>query len=114
MPLVVVGVLLLLAHIADFGPFGNWPWWAIGLPFLGAVLWWQFADSTGWTQRRAMDKMEQRKKDRREQALASLGLDPRRRDSVRAAPDAASHGSSVGSADPTQRDPNPPRQEPRL
>ena len=39
MPMVIVGVLLLVAHLADFGPFGTWPWWAIGLGMiLGGAL----------------------------------------------------------------------------
>jgi small Trp-rich protein len=74
MPLVIVGVLLLAAWWADLGPFGHLPWWVVALPFAGAVVWWQFADSTGWTQRRAMDKMEQRKAQRRERAVEALGL----------------------------------------
>lgn len=73
MPMVIVGVLLLVAWMADFGPFGRWPWWAIALPFVFAVLWWQFADSSGWTQRRAMDKMEKKKAERREKAMVALG-----------------------------------------
>jgi small Trp-rich protein len=78
MPLVIVGVLLLAAWWADFGPFGQLPWWVVALPFAGAVAWWQFADSTGWTQRRAMDKMEKRKQDRRDRAMEALGLDHKR------------------------------------
>jgi small Trp-rich protein len=78
MPLVIVGVLLLAARWAEFGPFANLSWWWVALPFGLAVAWWQFADSTGWTQRRAMDKMEQRKVDRRERAMEALGMGHKR------------------------------------
>ncbi|MDO9071777.1 MAG: TIGR04438 family Trp-rich protein [Rubrivivax sp.] len=114
MPLVIVGTLLLIAHLADFGPFGSWPWWAIAAPFAGAVLWWSFADNSGWTQRRVMDKMERKKAERREKAMVALGLNTRReRGATRSKEDAARHNSPppatpvppAPSADPTRRDP---------
>ena len=113
MPMVFVGVLLLVAWWADIGPFGKLPWWAIALPFGIAVLWWHFADTSGWTQRRAMDKMERRKADRREKQMESLGLNHRRERQVTKAREDAARRSS---ADPTQQGdaPEPPRREPRL
>ena len=115
MPLVIVGVLLLLAKMADFGPVGGWSWWIVLAPFVGAVLWWQFADTSGWTQRRAMDKMERRKTERREKAMDALGLTRRREQmNTRARRDAARRVSSV---DPTHVDTRPPddeRREPRM
>ena len=47
MPLVIIGVLLLLAKVADVGPTASWAWWWVLSPFAGAVAWWAFADSTG-------------------------------------------------------------------
>jgi len=111
MPLVVIGTLLLIAHLADFGPFGSWPWYVIAAPFAGAVLWWNFADNSGWTQRRVMEKMEKKKADRREKAMDALGLSTRReRHATRSKEDAARNTSGPAappgpSADPTRRDP---------
>ena len=118
MPMVIVGVLLLVAKMAEFGPFATWSWWIILAPFLVAILWWQFADSTGWTQRRAMDKMERRKQERREKAMDALGLNKRREKQVTRARQEAARRLSEH-ADPTQVD-HPgsggpaPRNEPRL
>jgi small Trp-rich protein len=78
MPFVVVGVLLMLARWLEFGPFANMSWWVALAPFGMAVLWWEFADSSGWTKRRVMDKLEKRKQDRRAQQMESLGISPRR------------------------------------
>ncbi len=75
MYLVIVGVLLLAGKMAEWGPTANWSWWAVLAPFVGAMLWWHFADTSGWTKRRQMDKMEERKKQRRQRAMAALGLD---------------------------------------
>ncbi|HLL20278.1 MAG TPA: TIGR04438 family Trp-rich protein [Rubrivivax sp.] len=104
MPLVIVGVLLLLAKVAEFGPFANWSWWLILLPFAAAILWWQFADKSGWTQRKVMDKMEQRKEDRRQKAMDALGLSRRREKQVtRSQRDKARANTD---ADPAQREDN--------
>jgi small Trp-rich protein len=78
MPLVIIGVLLLIAKLADLGPTAGWPWWVVLSPFALAAAWWSFADSSGLTRRRAMDKMEERKRQRREKAVEALGMDNRR------------------------------------
>ena len=74
MVFLVVGVLLLLMKLTEFGPVAEWGWLWILLPFGLAVLWWAFADSTGLTQRRAIAKMEARKVQRRERDMQALGL----------------------------------------
>ena len=74
MPMVILGVLLLVAKMAEWGPIAGWSWWIILAPFGAAVLWWEFADSSGWTKQREMNKMEERKKDRRERAMEALGM----------------------------------------
>ena len=112
MPLVIVGVLLMLAKFAEIGPTAGWPWWAVLAPFGGAALWWAFADSTGITQRRAMQKMEDRKIERRERAMEALGLDTRREKRVESARRKAEGREDtltrstpdMPSADPTRRD----------
>ena len=48
-------------------------------PFAGAVLWWAYADKSGWTKRREIDKMEERKKLRRQTNLEALGMDEKGR-----------------------------------
>ena len=112
MPLVIIGVLLLIAKFAELGPTATWPWWAVLAPFAGATAWWYFADNTGITQRRAMQKMEDRKVARRQQALQALGLDVNREQRVdRARTEAKGREETmtrstpeVHSADPTRRD----------
>ena len=105
MAFLIVGVLLLGLKLAEAGPTGSWPWWAVLLPFALAVAWWGCADSIGLTQRRAMDKMEAKKVDRRQRNLEALGLGPRRDRKARHAQPmpASSQGPQGGSLDPTQR-----------
>ncbi len=102
MPMVVVGTLLLLLRWAELGPFAKMPWWVALLPFGVALLWWEFADSSGWTQRRVIEKMEKKKQDRREKQMESLGLNTRRERQVTAAREEAARRTTT--ADPTMRD----------
>jgi len=79
MAFLILGILLLAMKMAEVGPGADWPWWAVLTPFAVAVAWWAFADATGLTQRRAMDKMERIKAERRNRNLQALGMGPQRR-----------------------------------
>jgi small Trp-rich protein len=78
MAFLILGILLLAMKMAEFGPVAHWSWWVVLAPFVLATLWWSFADSTGLTQRRAMDKMEEAKAERRARNLEALGMGPQR------------------------------------
>jgi small Trp-rich protein len=100
--MVGVGVVLVVLYALDVAPVANWAWGWLLIPFAAAAAWWHFSDSTGLTQRRAIEKMERRKVERRDRALEALGLDHRREKQVaRAREDAAERRTS---ADPTQAD----------
>jgi len=73
------GVLLLLLKYLEVGPVAGWSWLVVLSPFGLAVLWWAWADSSGYTRRKQMEKMEQRKTDRIEKQRKALGLDRHRR-----------------------------------
>ncbi|HET7795383.1 MAG TPA: TIGR04438 family Trp-rich protein [Rhizobacter sp.] len=76
---VIFGVLLLVMKVAEFGPVAEWSWFAVLWPFLAAVVWWAWADSTGYTKRRQMDKMDARVAKRRAENLENLGMDAKGR-----------------------------------
>lgn len=76
---VVLGVLFVIMKLADFGPVGAWSWLAVLWPFLAAVIWWVWADSTGYTKRREMDKMDERVAERRRKNMEALGMDAKGR-----------------------------------
>jgi small Trp-rich protein len=92
---VIVGVLLLVAKLAGFGPVADWSWWIVLAPFGVALAWWQFADSSGLTKRREIEKIEQRKQERREKAIAALGMDARRDRHARQARETAQHRNEM-------------------
>ncbi len=74
MVFVVLGCLLIALKWAEFGPVATWSWWLVLAPFGLAVLWWWYADASGWTKRREMDRMEDRKTQRRRNSMERLGL----------------------------------------
>ncbi|MEN9630940.1 MAG: hypothetical protein RJA10_4168 [Pseudomonadota bacterium] len=77
MPLAAIGTILLILKLLEVDPVTGWSWYWVLSPFGAAVLWWAWADSTGWTQRRAIDRLEKRKIQRRERDMAALGLEPK-------------------------------------
>ena len=112
MPMLIVGVLLLVAKMAGIGPTADWSWWLVLAPFAAATVWWAIADSIGLTQRRAMQKMEDRKTQRRERTMEALGLDHKRQKQVSRARDVvrrhaadAAPAATDPTAEPRRRNP---------
>lgn len=85
MAFVVLGVLLIALKLADISFVALWSWWWVLSPFAGAVVWWAYADSSGLTKKREMDKLEERKVERRRRNLEALGIDRDKQKSEEAA-----------------------------
>ncbi len=85
MAFLLLGLALLGMKVAAFGPVAAWSWWIVLAPFGLAVLWWAFADSSGLTQRRAIEKMEKRKVERRQRDMEALGMTTHRDKQIRRA-----------------------------
>ena len=70
---VLIGTLLVVLKLAGVAPVDAWSWLWVLLPFGLAVLWWAWADKSGLTQRKAMQRLDERKEDRRRKAMEALG-----------------------------------------
>lgn len=70
---IAIGVLGILLKLIGVGLVENisWPW--ILSPFALAAAWWAWSDSSGRTQRLAMDRLDQRKEARRQKQMEALG-----------------------------------------
>jgi len=79
MLLLGVGILLLAMKYLEIGPVADWSWWVVLAPFALATVWWTWADWSGYTKRRAMDRENARKKARIDKSRDALGLGPKRR-----------------------------------
>ncbi len=82
---VAVGVLVILLNLFSIGPFADWTWnltgdlWKFALPFVFAIGWWAWSDSSGLTKRREMERMDRKKEERREKNVVALGLNTKAR-----------------------------------
>jgi len=72
MYLLGLGLLLLVMKWAGLGPVAQWSWWWVLSPFAATALWWWYADASGYTKRKAMEKDDARKEARRQEARDRL------------------------------------------
>ena len=80
MYILLLGILLILLKYFDVAPVAAWSWWWVVLPPACLTLaWWMWADASGYTKRKAMEKMDKRKRDRVNKQREALGIGPRRR-----------------------------------
>ena len=64
MLLLLLGIALLAMKWMEFGPVATWSWFLVLSPFGLAMAWWAWADSSGYTARKAMEREQERKKER--------------------------------------------------
>ena len=74
-----IGIILLAMKYMEFGPVAAWPWWLVLSPFGLAVAWWAWADASGYTKKKAVEKENARKKARIDKSRESLGIQTRKR-----------------------------------
>ena len=79
MYLLLIGLLGLVLKYLEIGPVATLSWWVLLIPFALAVAWWAWADSTGYTKKKEMDKMDLRKQERIEKQREAMGMLPKKR-----------------------------------
>ncbi|CAN7667432.1 TIGR04438 family Trp-rich protein [Pseudorhodoferax sp. LjRoot39] len=79
MYLLGLGLVLLALKWAEYGPVAGWAWWIVLAPFGLAMAWWAWADASGYTKRKAMERDAARKAARIDRQRDALGLNVRKR-----------------------------------
>ena len=79
MYLLGLGIILLLMKYMDIDPVMGWSWWIVLAPFALAVAWWSWADASGYTRRKAMEREDKRRLDRINKQRDAMGLKKKRR-----------------------------------
>ena len=74
-----IGIVLLLLKYLEVGVVATWSWLVVLSPFGLAVVWWAWADWSGYTKKKAMDKMDKRKQARIDKQREAIGTGIRRR-----------------------------------
>lgn len=78
---MLLGIALTLLKALDVALLEvSWLW--VLSPFAAAALWWMWADASGLTKRREVEKMAAKQTERRRRHLAALGMDERGRRQV--------------------------------
>ncbi len=74
-----LGLILLLMKYLEMDPVAGWSWLVVLAPFGLAMAWWAWADSSGYTRRKAMEREDKRRLDRINKQRDAMGLKKRRR-----------------------------------
>ncbi|MDP3137085.1 MAG: TIGR04438 family Trp-rich protein [Burkholderiaceae bacterium] len=74
-----VGIVLLVMKYLEISVVAGWSWWVVLSPFAVAVAWWAWADASGYTKKKAMDKENRRKQERIDKSRAAMGIGPRKK-----------------------------------
>jgi small Trp-rich protein len=72
MYLLGLGLILMLLKYIEWGPVALWSWWLVLAPFALAVVWWTWADATGYTKKKAMQRDDKRRDERRARTKEAL------------------------------------------
>ena len=81
MYLLGLGVVLLAMKYFQIWVVAGWDWWQVFIPFGLAIAWWAWADSSGYTKRKAMDREDARRQariDKNKEAIGTLSAKKRR------------------------------------
>lgn len=73
MYLLGLGLVLLALKYLQIGAVAAWDWWMVLAPFGLAVLWWSWADASGYTKRKAMEKEDARRQERIDKNREAIG-----------------------------------------
>lgn len=74
-----LGIILLLMKYLEIDPVAAWSWFVVLAPFGLAVAWWAWADASGYTRRKAMEREDKRRLDRINKQRDAMGLKKKRR-----------------------------------
>ncbi|MFT4266175.1 MAG: TIGR04438 family Trp-rich protein [Xenophilus sp.] len=69
-----VGVLGVVLKLLDVGFAAGLSWWIVLIPFALAAAWWWYADASGYTKRKAMEREGARKQKRIERQRSQLDV----------------------------------------
>lgn len=74
MYLLLIGIVGLVMKYLEIDPVAAWSWWIVLSPFALAVAWWAWADASGYTKQKEVDKMAKRKQDRIDKQRDAMGM----------------------------------------
>ncbi len=76
-----LGIVLMAMKYLEIGPVATWAWYVVLAPFGLAIAWWAWADSSGYTKRKAMEREDAKRQariDKNKEAIGTLTTKRRR------------------------------------
>ncbi|KLN53081.1 TIGR04438 family Trp-rich protein [Variovorax paradoxus] len=74
MLLLLLGLLGVGLKYLEVGMVAGWSWWIVLSPFAMAMAWWAWADWSGYTKRKVIEREEARKQARIDRQRSNMGL----------------------------------------
>jgi len=71
---LLLGLLGIALKYFEVGAVAGWSWWIVLSPFALALAWWAWADSSGYTKRKVIEREERRKQARIDRQKTNMGL----------------------------------------
>lgn len=71
---LMIGVAMLAMKYLEIGPVAAFPWWVVLSPFAMAVAWWSWADASGYTKKKAVERENAKKQARIDKNRENLGI----------------------------------------
>ena len=71
---LLIGIVALALKYLEIDPVATWSWFIVLSPFALAAVWWWYADASGYTKRKEVEKMEKRKQDRIDKSRDAMGM----------------------------------------
>lgn len=71
---LMLGLLGVALKLLEVSFVATLSWWIVLIPFALAVAWWAWADASGYTKRKVIEKENARKQERIDRQRSNLGL----------------------------------------
>ena len=72
-------ILSAMKWLLYMEPVASWPWYFVLAPFALAIAWWSWADWSGYTKRKAVERENTRKQARIDKSREALGMLPKKK-----------------------------------
>jgi len=70
---LMLGLLGVALKLLEVGVVATWSWWIVLIPFALAIVWWAWADSSGYTKRKVVERENARRQERIDRQRSKLG-----------------------------------------
>jgi len=71
---LMLGLLGVALKLLEFSVFATLSWWIVLIPFALAIAWWSWADASGYTKSKVVEKENARRQDRIDRQRSNLGM----------------------------------------